>query len=378
MRSRFLRAAAALTAVLLLLLSTAISVAALDDTYEFDDLDMSVKIPKSFLVITRSTARMDEVFQKVDLDYDETMTAFRAANIFLRAYEPEGAYQISLTVLEDANSAAVNNYSDLTAAQRQTIADAFTAQQDVSSVVEVKHGGNIFFDYERQTKLDGKDVYISQCNTIVNGMQIDLSLQKNDEPATAEESKVLTNAAASLSFETIRRDTGPVFDWWRVLLWAMILVVISVAVSIIYRRKNEAKQRLMEERRRRRAGHNDPEEDERLTTYQPTFEESLGYSDEEEFKARADADDMAASDISVKEKDPSKGVVLFEDEGSGIDDGTDYFDTYFEEQAEKRSFWRKALDGIVSAFKIAATHTGYFFKNIFKKIFKGKKNKDKE
>lgn len=370
MRTRILRVSAALALALALFCGLMLHAAALDDTYTFDDLGMSLKLSKSYDVITRDTPRGDAVFSKVDLDYDETMTAFHSANIYLRAYEPEGAYQISLTALKDDNTAVVNNYSDLTAAERKAILDTIEGDDSVSSAVEVKHNGNIFFDYTRSTSVDGKEVYISQCNTVVNGVQIDLSLQKEDEEITAEEAKVLTNAANSISFDDIRRNTGPAFDWWRLLLWAAILVVISVTVSIVYKRQNEAKKRLLEERRKRRAGHNPPEEDAKLLT----FEEALGYRDDEEFTARAAADEMAGYDISVKEKDPSKGVAFFEDAGDSIDDGSDYFDTYFEEPVEKRTFMQRVFSKISAYFSIALTHTGYFFKNLFKRIFGDRKN----
>ncbi len=374
MRARMLRIAAAVLLPMILICGLMIHAAALDDTYRFDDLGLSMKLSKSFNVITRDTPRGDEVFAAVDLDYDETMTAFHAANIYLRAYESENLYQISLTVTKDDNSAAVNNYSDLTAAQRKSILDTLADDASVSSAVEVKHNGNIFFDYDSTATVGGEDVYISQCNTVINGMQIDLSMQKNGEAITAEEQKVLVNAANSMSFDNIKRNTGPAFDWWRLLLWGMILVVISVLVSLVYKHNNE-KKRLLEERRKRREGHN-PEapapaeaEERRLT-----FEETLGYSDDEEFAARADADEMAGYDINVKGSDPSKGIAYFEDAGESINDGSDYFDTYFKEPTEKRTFTQRVFSKISTYFSIVLDHTGYFFKNLFKRIF-GKKKK---
>ncbi|MBR5023927.1 MAG: hypothetical protein IKX48_02585, partial [Victivallales bacterium] len=66
---------------------------------------------------------------------------------------------------------------------------------------------------------------------------------------TIEEAKMLTNAANSLSFDHIRRNTGAVFDWWRLLLWVGILAALAIAVSVIYRQYNAANKRKTEERR---------------------------------------------------------------------------------------------------------------------------------
>lgn len=379
MRARSVKLSAVILLMIAVLFGSVIHAAALDDTYRFDDLKLSIKFPKSDYVITRDTPRGDAAFTAVDLDYDETMTAFRAANIYLRAYDPDNVYQISMTVVKDDNTAAINNYSDLTAAERKAIVDSMLSDASVSSAVEVKHNGSIFFDSLRQTAVDGKTVYISQSNTIINSMQIDLIMQKYDEPITAEEAKALTAAVNSLSFDEIRRNTGPVFDWWRLLLWALILAALSIAVSFIYKQYNAANKRKLEEHRRRRiVTENEeivPTEPAHAEARQLTFEEALGYKDDEEFTTRAAADEMAETDISVKGSDPAKGISYFEDEGTSIDDGTDYFDTYFKEPTERRTPIQRLLTAIGSSLKIAFTHTGYFFKNIFKSIFGKTKNK---
>ena len=377
MRARFTKIAVVAAVAAAMIFGLCIHAAALDDTYTFDDLGMSIKFPKSDYVITRQSERSDEVFSQVDLDYDETMTAFHAANIYLRAYEPEGLYQISMTVISSADTAAINNYADLTAAERKSILDAILSDSGVSSAVEIKHNSNIFFDSSRETSVGGETVYINQCNTIINGYQIDLTLQKSDEAITPEEAKALTNAANSLSFEKIRRNTGPVFDWWRLLLWAGLLVVISVLISLLYKRNNSAGKRKLEERRSARRAALEQREaapDDAAAERPMSFDEALGYRDDEEFTARADADEMAGYDISVREKDPAKGIAFFEDEGDSIDDGTDYFDTYFEEPVEKRSVFQKLYSAINTYIMIGLTHIGYFFKNLYRKLF-GKKKK---
>lgn len=373
MRSRFMRTAALLTAMIVFVFAFALHAAARDIQYDFPEIEMSVKVPDTLSVITRSTQRDDPVFSALKLDYDSTMTAFHNANIYLCAYDSEGVFQISLTVRRDENSAAVNNYSDLTPAQLNEVLEALAADSTDSPPVQVKRGGNVFFDTKRSTLSEGKTVYITQMGTVVNGMQIDLSMQKTSEPSTPEEDKLLSNIAGSVTFNTIRRDDGPAFDWWRLLLWVFILIVFVVAISLIYRHRNEAKKRLMEERRRRRAGHNAPADDDDEESL--TFEQALGYRDDEEFASRADADEMASYDISVQEKDPTKGISYFEDEGSGIDDGSDYFDTYFDEPTEHRSIWQRMGEAILSWFRNLGTHIGYFFGNLKKKLFSGKKKK---
>jgi len=288
MRAHITRISALVALIAVAIFGFAIHASALDDTYRFDSLGMSIKFPKSDYVITLDTPRGDEVFSAVNLDYDETMTAFKAADIYLRAYNEDMTYQISMTVTKDENTASVNSYSDLTSAERKSILDTLLADESVSSAVEVKRNNNIFLDSERQTTIGDETVYINLSNTIINGMQIDLMLQKTGEPITADEAKALSNAAGSLTFDKIRRNTGPVFDWWRLLLWVVVLAAISVAVTVIYRRYNAANKRKLEERRSRRAANTTPDESQETEpahaeSEQMSFEESLGYKDDEEF-----------------------------------------------------------------------------------------------
>ena len=375
MRVRFVKTLAVFALVAALMSAFLIPASAMDDTYSFDEFGMSIKLPKSYYVITRDTPRDDKVFSDVGLDYDETLTAFRNADIYLRAYDPDKVLQLSMTVTKDENSRTVNNYSDLTVADRKAVTDMLLSDPSVASAVEVKHNGNIFFDTERSTVSEGKTVYFDQSSTVINGMQIDLTLQKVEDEIAADEAKILTNAANSLSFDDIKRNTGAVFDWWRLLLWIGILVAISVAVSVIYKHRNSAKKQKIEERRARRsrAASDDPESAEEQPAAPESFEKDLGYTDEEEFSQRSDTDEMASYDISVKEKDPAKGVSLFEDEGDSIDDGTDYFDTYFNEPTEQRSPILRFFGNIGTYLKIAFKHIGYFFRNLFSMIFGKKK-----
>ena len=376
MRVRFVKALAVFALVAALISAFLIPASAMDNTYSFDEFGMSMKLPKSYYVITRDTPRGDEVFTKVGLDYDETMTAFRNADIYLRAYDPDKVIQLSMTVTKDENSRTVNNYSDLTAADRKAITDMMLSDPSVESAVEVKHNGNIFFETERSTVSEGKTVYFDQSSTVINGMQIDLTLQKSEKEIAADEAKILTNAANSLSFKEIKRNTGAVFEWWRLLLWIGILVAISVAVSVIYKHRDASNKRKLEDRRARRSRAASAAAE--IVDEQPaapeSFDKDLGYTDEEEFSQRSETDEMASHDISVIEKDPAKGVSYFEDEGDSIDDGTDYFDTYFSEPTEQRSPILRFFSNIGTYLMIAFKHIGYFFRNLFNMIF-GKNNK---
>ena len=351
--------------VMMILLMFPLTASALDDTYRFDDFGMSVRVPKNYLVITRDSSSSDTAFRELGLEYNETLTAFRAADIYLRAYDPDGAFTLSLTVITNDQSKAVNNYSELSDADRKAILDNLQAQSAVSSASVVKRGSFVFFDTSR-TSADGDDtLYIGQCNTIVNGLQIDISIQKLSEDVTAEEAKALTNLASSLSFDSvILRSTGPLFDWWRVLLWAVILVLLSLMTSFGYKRHNTAKRRKLEERRARRAEAGESLRDEPDSDRPLTFDEALGYEDVNSYDFRSEAA-LDAYDINVRNRDSDSGISYFEDSGESIDNKEDYFDTYFKEPTQARSGFARLMSTVGAYIGIFFRHLGYFFKNLF-------------
>ena len=374
--------------VVALILCFAVSTSALDDKYTFDDIGMSVKIPKNLIVITKDSEKTDEAFIKAGLDYDETITAFSAAHIYLQALEPDGVYRITLTVSSDDAGKSINNYSDLSAQQREEIIKNFLSDPMCTSAVEIKHGGNIFFDLTLESSEDGEPVYINQCNTVINGLNINLTLRKSTEAIMGDEAKILTNIANSMAFEKITLNSGgPSFEWWRVLLWMVILVLLSVMISFAYKRYNLSQKKKLEERRRRHLTalerlheESDPvtpsdKTDVRKRGEEPSFDEMLGYESDREYQSRA-ATDLESFDINVREKNPQNGVNLFEDNGDSIDDGCDYFDTYFKERTESSTPVKRAAGTVGVYIKIAFHHLGYFFKNIFNaiaKIFRGDK-----
>lgn len=386
MRNRSFFAAAALMMAAVMLALSVIPAAALDTKYTFDDFKMSIRISRNYTVITRDSERSDEAFGDLALDYDETMTAFNAADIYLQAYAPDDTYKITLTVNEDDNSRSVNNYSDLTPAQREEILNHLLADASCTGGSENRHGGNIFFDILLTGSVDDKTVYIAQDQTVINGLNINLTLQKEGEEIMVEEIRALSDIAGSLNFDKIvLKNTGPSFEWWRVLLWIGILVVISILISLIYRHNNKNKQRRSDQRRLHQDRRSTalPQKDAESAQDQakdaadaPSFERVLGYQSDDEYMDRASTD-LESFDISVRDRDPQKGIDFFEDEGDGIDDGTDYFDNYFNEQTPRRTAAQRAAGTVGAYIKIAFTHLGYFFRNIGKtiaKFFRGGKN----
>lgn len=398
MRKRLIPALMSTVFCIVLLISSVLQCAALDDKYVMDELGMSIKIPKEYTVITRESEREDEAFSTLELDFDETMTAFSAAHIYLQAVSDEQILKVTLTMTTDENAKTINNYSQLSAAQRVAVLDAFLESDNYQSGVEIKHNGNIYFDFAFTQNNSDNAVYGYQCHTVINGMNLNLTLQKSEEELTADEIKVVTNMANSIKFDEIKSSKGPSLDWWRVLLWVLILFVIGYLAQYFYRQYNEKRVQKLKDRKSRRITADSatvyddaqetkviPRESKRIllsalgfendleSDSEMSFDELLGY-DTTGFKERANTD-MDEFDINVQGKDRTHGVSYFEDEGDTIDDKPDYFDDYFSEEVEPRPWYVRALSAVWLNIKLGVLHIKYFFKNLYNLIVSEDKNK---
>lgn len=372
-----------------ILLCCGVSASALDDKYTIDELGLSIKIPKKYYVVTRTLEREDEVFSQLKLDYDETMTAFSAADIYLQAISDDGLLKITLTEISDENSKAINNYSELSEIERKQVLDSFMNSGSYTSGVELKHNGNIYFDMAFSTPVNDFVIYCYQCNTVVNGMNINLTLQKNEEELTADEIKIVTDMANTISFDKITLKTGPSFEWWRFLLWIVILVVIALIVKYFYSQYSKATQKSQSIKRVRK--HDLPDEltereellhskyeyeqeEGNLHTLlselgldkddeERSFDELLGY-DTTDYRERSNSE-LDSFDIKVKSKDKRKGVSYFEDSGKDINSKRDYFDDFFSAETEHRPFYKRVMSTVVLYAQMLSRRIGYFFKNLF-------------
>ena len=396
MRKRPLIAFSSLLVCLFVIFCSVLSVGAIDDKYTIDELGLSIKLPKEYTVVTRTTESGDEAFKKLNLDYNETMTAFTAANIYLQGVSDDGILKITLTQTSDKNSQAINNYSDLSSAERKTVLDAFLSDQMYTSGTEVKHNGNIYFDLNFAQKTRSGTIYGYQCHTVVNGMNINLTMQKSKEQLTADEIKVAVNVANSINFHKIKRSSGLAFDWWRILLWILVLVACALIAHYLYKFYTNMKKQKAQERRsrKRQVERSVMSEEDRLIEDLPkesysrsqalfddlgiddddfmTLDEMLGY-DTEDYHSRANTD-LDSFNIDVKSKDSTQGVSFFEDEGENIDNKPDYFEDFFAKEEESRPVTTRAASSVLLNVKTFFRHLKYFSKNLYSSVSKKVKN----
>lgn len=410
MRKKSLINIGSLVVCLMLLLCSLVTTVALDDTYNIEELNLSVKVPKEYIVVTRTSDRNDSAFSDLSVSYEEKMNELKNADIYLQAISDDGVLKIDLSAAVTDSSEAVNNYSQMSSAQLKDVLDEMMTNSMYTSGVELKRNDIIFFDF----KLQKDNSYGYQCHTVVNGMNINLVLQKNGEELTADEIKIVTNIASSLDFSEIKQEGKNKVEIWRFLLFIAVIAVVILLVNIIYRHfhpsgkeeRARTEDKLSEQKSHTDAilaSHKDEEVEKECkrsllgslgygekTEAQETdtendeesFDQMLGY-DVTDYRHRSNSQ-IESFDLKVKQKKRSNGVKYFEDNGEDLGERIkpdvqkgDYFDNFFNEKTEKRSSSRRFFSNIGLYIRIGFKRLGYFFTNLWRMIFPSKKLKSK-
>ena len=394
---RRIRIVISLLLVLSLLMISVFSVSAIDNKYYLSDLKMTVRIPNQYYTVTRDSDRDDENFKALGLDYDETMTAFYAANIYLQAQNEGKNIKISVVMTQDDNSKAVMSYNKLKDDELQQVINTYQEGGVYKDGTITKHNGFKCLDFKFERDNDDKKIYGSMVNTVINGMNLNFTIQKDNEDLLPDEEKVLTNMVNTMSFDKIIDNGGPSFEWWRVLIWIVTMAVIIFIIYFVYHRVEQSKKRQRNMRKRTRRSDDsyligdkgysedllNPEKIGDLT-YDESKEDDvdldklLGYSDKRDYVDRS-LNDIDNLDIKVKEKREKSGIDYFEDDGGKISSGEDYFEKYFTEEREHRNAGVKAADAAATYTKIGAKKLGNFVKNVSSSVKeKSNKNRNKD
>ncbi len=164
--------------VVLVIAASALSVAvyAKSTSYEIKELGMTLSIPNDMPAVTRHSKKNDSYFSKFNLDYKETMERFKDGNIYLQGIKQDNALTLTVTMTKDKNSEKINNYAYLSSAQLKGVMNKYLNDNAYKSGSVVACNGLKYIFLTMSTKSGKKIVQAQQYLTIVNGMNINLTL----------------------------------------------------------------------------------------------------------------------------------------------------------------------------------------------------------
>lgn len=204
--------------------------------YTFNKLYMSLDIPSQLLTVTRETKRTDEVFSKLKKTYEETIRDMKDANCYLIAYPEDFSFELTVEMHTDNESKEIYDFNLLTEDQLRAVKDSLSSSGLYHSVSHPAHTQAIFFnlgiEYDDES---GKKYYGAQSYTIINGMQITITLTTfNGEDLTPEQYSMATQILKSVKFSKVSEKPEAVDNTDQyIIVIVIIALIIGVALALI-------------------------------------------------------------------------------------------------------------------------------------------------
>ena len=206
------------------------------NNYTFEKLYMSLDIPNDLITVTRETKRTDEVFLKLKKTYEETIKDMKEANCYLMAYPEDFSFELTVEMHTDNESKEIYDFNLLTEDQLRAVKDSLSKSGLYHSVSHPAHTQAIFFnlgiEYDDES---GKKYYGAQSYTIINGMQITITLTTfNGEDLTPEQYSMATQILKSVKFSKVSDKPEAVDNTDQyIIVIVIIALIIGVALALI-------------------------------------------------------------------------------------------------------------------------------------------------
>lgn len=229
MKNNIVKKISSLLLLFIILLGTGVlSVSAEEQTqYTIDELKLTLKLPSSMDVVTRNVSTNDEVYKKHRTNIESLVDY----NIYLQAFSQDNNQVFTLTMNQDENSKEVKNYNTLSEEQLDEIKENYIKEENCKSCSMDKYNDIIYFDSIINTPKDDEIVYVTQADTLVNGMYVHFTLQSQDGEIDGEDKELMNSILDSAVFEL--EGDGKLNSTIMTFIWVVVIVLVVVIVALI-------------------------------------------------------------------------------------------------------------------------------------------------
>jgi hypothetical protein len=204
---------------------------AVNNTYEIDEIGMSISIPDDMLTITRDSKKTDTYFSTFGLDYTETMSNLTEGNIYLQAMKEDGSLTITVTMAETEDSKEFGNYNDLSEAEINSITSGYLKDKTYKSCAVAKYNGNTYMNLIVNTKSGNKTVQAQQSSTVVGGKLYTVSMYASAGKKLTDDNKTLMGTILSSVSIT---ESNFFTDNMETIIFVGIIAIAGIAMIVLF------------------------------------------------------------------------------------------------------------------------------------------------
>ena len=183
-----------------MLCSISIPAFAASDTYELDEVGLTVSIPADYSVITRDTPENSSVFSELDTTKADMMALFEENSIYLDALSPAIDEEILVAMApNDINN--MSNFNDSLLQQiAKGVADTYRLMGYEISQYEIYQKGTVKYIkfYYTQTKTNTHSLHYY---TIIDNKAINIIMHSYKGSLTAQQEATVKNVIDSIQFK---------------------------------------------------------------------------------------------------------------------------------------------------------------------------------
>ena len=246
----FRRLTAITLGVLLSLTAVVSAFAAQGTTYTIDEIDgMQLTVGTEMMAVTRNTDSSDGYFNLPNNGYNEVMKKMKDGDIYLLATDSQQSITVAVSMFENKDTKKIDNYNRLTESELSDIVVGYQQSSDgttysASTVDEVVQD-IVWIDFEFRATVDNSVYKQYQANTVVNGKNISVTIQRNGSDVIGSDYDVLKSIVSSVKFT---KSGLPKNFLMYIIIGAAVLVIIILIIILIVAKRA---------RRRRKKSKND-------------------------------------------------------------------------------------------------------------------------
>lgn len=217
-------------------------------TYSFSDLDIEIQIPTELAVFTRNVTSADKNLELIHASADQLRVKFQQYGIYLEAFPNDVTYELVVsgkTVSEELkafNTLSETELSDGLQAYKEKCQSVET--DELLGVSIYKNDTTSYYIAEVKSVSNDVTVYIKKYYTIMQGKEINFTIQSKLSPVSLEQSNQLQAVVDSAVYKPIDSSItdSPIFsELTGYFVGFLITVVILGAFIFVMSRSTRKK-----------------------------------------------------------------------------------------------------------------------------------------
>ncbi len=247
MYKKVLKRLTAVTLCVLLSVSAVIpAFAAKGNTYTIDEINgMQLTVDSEMMAVTRSTDSSDGFFSLPNNSYADVMKKMEDGNIYLLATDSRQSITVSVTMFENDDTRKIDNYNRLTESELSDIVVSYKENSNGTtyseSTVDEVVDDIVWIDFEFRATVDNAVYKQYQANTVVNGKNVSVTIQRNGADAIGSDYDVLKAIVSSVRFTKSGLPRN--FMLYIIIGGAVLAIILLIIIIVVSKRARRRRQK---------------------------------------------------------------------------------------------------------------------------------------